>query len=187
MSLLFCLVIHWGYWILKVRKTVLSPNKSTYGIHSIKLVKIHWCFLAFLNGAHPQRDPSIDFRHSFAAKSSSKKPSFLTSAGKGFWYEVDATASQRDCLDLLWLTLSFTALWTMQNFRFSQIHANFIEQRDPEFGWIWSLHGIQASMLLFRCSKIPVSKAPCSSKKSWCSTAHAAGTQQQRSHYRWCE
>ena len=30
----FCPAIHWGYWILKVRKTVLSPNKSTYGIHS---------------------------------------------------------------------------------------------------------------------------------------------------------
>ena len=148
MSLLFCLAIHWGYWILKVRKTVLSPNKSTYGIHSIKLVKIHWCFLAFLNGAHPQRDPSIDFRHSFAAKSSSKKPSFLTSAGKGFWYEVDATASQRDCLDLLWLTLSFTALWTMQNFRFSQSHTNFIEQRsriwmDSEPSWNPGIHAVE--------------------------------------------
>ena len=58
----FCPAIHWGYWILKVRKTVLSPNKSTYGIHSIKLVKKHWCFfLLSAMGYLPNKTPRLIF------------------------------------------------------------------------------------------------------------------------------
>ena len=34
----------------------------------------------------------------------------------------------------LWLALSFHGIVDHAKFRFGQIHTNFIEQRDPEFG-----------------------------------------------------
>ena len=93
MSLLFYPATRWGYWILKARKTVLSSDKSTYGFHSIKLVKktlVLFCF--------PQWG------------------TFPLLAGAVIHGIVDHA-----------------------KLPFRQVHANFIERRDIEFGWIWSL------------------------------------------------